>query len=161
MSDRSQVGWPRSNGRDLILILARHYIAAAAADGEGWMNLKVQADAAKEDAAMSPVVEAAPAKPPTVADLLRVLPVVEWRDRNGHWHQSRADKTRYWSRELVRWTGWVIVVLMPLFVLLDTLLRMSWTKGLITLFGELEVGGKFELQRALERTREVVVAAEE
>ncbi len=81
--------------------LARHYIDAAAADGDGWRNLKVQAEA---DVSM--VVEAT-AAPPTVSDLLRVLPVVEWRDRNGHWHQSRADKTRYWSRELVRWTGWV------------------------------------------------------
>jgi hypothetical protein len=68
-----------------------------------------------------------------VAALVWVL--LAWHDR--------------WAPRGVRWTGWVIVVLIPLFVLLDTLLRMSWTKGLITLFGELEVGGKFELQRAL------------
>jgi hypothetical protein len=54
-----------------------------------------------------------------------------------------------WVPGMVRWTGWVIVVLMPLFVLIDTILRLAWTKGLITLFGELEVGGRFEFHRAL------------
>lgn len=109
MSDRSQVGWPRSNGRDLILILARHYIAAAAADGDGWMNLKAQAETTKEAADVSLVVEAT-GGPFTVADLLRVLPVVEWQDPDGYWHQNRPDKTRYWARGLGRWTGWTASV---------------------------------------------------
>jgi hypothetical protein len=105
------VGWPRSNGRDLILILARHYIAAAAADGEGWMNLEAQADAAKEDAAMSPVVEAAPAKPPTVADLLRVLPVMEWCDADGWCRQAMGDgSSRCWWPDAARWSPWDGVV---------------------------------------------------
>ncbi len=161
MSDRSQVGWPRSNGRDLILILARHYLAAAKADGDGWMNLKAQAEAeakiraskirAAQDSAAChanvecmidaesidfaepvrlcpativrignslaksiepaadapPVVDAAPAKPPTVADLLRVLPVVEWRDASGWWRQAMADgSSRCWRPDTARWSRW-------------------------------------------------------
>ena len=105
MNGRPQVGWPRSNGRDLILILARHYIASAAADGEGWMNLKAQAEAPVA-ADVSMVVEPT-GGPFTVADLLRVLPVVEWRDDAGWWRQGAADNSsRWWWADLARWSLW-------------------------------------------------------
>ncbi len=79
-------------------VLARHYIDAAAADGDGWRNLKVQAEAD-----VSLVVEAT-AKPPTVSDLLRVLPVVEWHDADG-WHQAKP-RASDWPGVLLRtWTG--------------------------------------------------------
>ena len=163
MSGRPQVGWPRSNGRDLILILARHYIDAAAADGDGWMNLKAQAEAeakiraskirAAQDSAAChanvecmidaesidfaepvrlcpativrignslaksiepaadapPVVDAAPAKPPTVADMLRVLSAVEWRGSYGQWCQfSSSLVCRQWNGK--RWSPWTTFV---------------------------------------------------
>ncbi len=83
-------------------VLARHYIASAKADGDGWRNLKAQAEApVAADASL--VVEAA-AEPPTVSDLLRVLPVVEWHDADG-WHQAKP-RASDWPGVLLRtWTG--------------------------------------------------------
>jgi hypothetical protein len=48
----------------------------------------------------------------------------------------------------VRWIGHVIVMAVPLVMIVNTLLRLWWGKGMIEMFGELEVGGRFELERA-------------
>jgi len=54
-----------------------------------------------------------------------------------------------WVPKAVRWMAWLVVILLPLIVLINALLRVWWAKGLIELFGELEVGGRFEIERAL------------
>lgn len=65
------------------------------------MNLKVQAEAD-----VSLVVEA-PAKPPTVADLLRMLPVTEWCDADGWCRQAMGDgSSRCWRPDVARWSPW-------------------------------------------------------
>ena len=99
--------------------LARHYIDAAAADGDGWMNLKLPdaecmarvdllgIDVGKWAEETRAKAVAAPAKPPTVSDLLRELPVVEWRDDAGWWRQGAADNSsRWWWADLARWSLW-------------------------------------------------------
>lgn len=48
----------------------------------------------------------------------------------------------------VRWIGRLIVIAVPLLLLVNTWLRLWWGKGMIEMFGELEVGGRFELERA-------------
>lgn len=53
-----------------------------------------------------------------------------------------------WTPPMVRWTGWVVVMMVPLLVILNTALRVWWGKGMIEMFGELEVGGRFEVERA-------------
>ena len=88
--------------------LARHYIDAAKADGDGWRNLKAQAETTKEAADVSLVVEVT-GGPPTVADLLRVLLVVEWQDNDGYWHQAMVDMTRWWRSKAARWSLWAVI----------------------------------------------------
>lgn len=85
--------------------LARHYIDAAIADGAGWMNLKVQAEAPV--AADASLVVETTGGPFTVADLLRALPVVEWHD--GHyWRQTGPGNVcwRWWRSHQARWSWW-------------------------------------------------------
>ena len=52
-----------------------------------------------------------------------------------------------WTPAPGRWLAWTVVVLTPLIVLVNTGLRVWWGKGLMEMFGELEVGGRFELER--------------
>lgn len=47
-----------------------------------------------------------------------------------------------------RWIAWTIVIFTPLIVIVNTWLQLWWGKGMIEMFGELEVGGRFEVERA-------------
>lgn len=47
-----------------------------------------------------------------------------------------------------RWLAWSVVSAVPVLRLVNTWLQLWWGKGLIEMFGELEVGGRFELERA-------------
>ncbi|MBE7496293.1 MAG: sulfatase-like hydrolase/transferase [Verrucomicrobiaceae bacterium] len=47
----------------------------------------------------------------------------------------------------VRWLGRVVVIALPLLIAVNTWLQMWWGKGMVEMFGELEVGGRFELER--------------
>lgn len=47
-----------------------------------------------------------------------------------------------------RWMAWTIVIFTPLLIALNTWLQLWWGKGMIEMFGELEVGGRFEIERA-------------
>ncbi|MFO1440831.1 MAG: sulfatase-like hydrolase/transferase [Verrucomicrobiaceae bacterium] len=49
---------------------------------------------------------------------------------------------------LGRVIAWVIVLFMPLLIIVNTWLQLWWGKGMIEMFGELEVGGRFEVERA-------------
>lgn len=53
-----------------------------------------------------------------------------------------------WTPAPGRWLVWLVVILTPLMVVVNTALRLWWGKGMIEMFGELEVGGRFELERA-------------
>lgn len=53
-----------------------------------------------------------------------------------------------WTPPVVRWTGWAVVLVVPLLVIINTALRVWWGKGMVEMFGELEVGGRFEIERA-------------
>jgi len=53
-----------------------------------------------------------------------------------------------WTPAPGRWLVWWVVMLTPLIVIVNTGLRVWWGKGMIEMFGELEVGGRFELERA-------------
>ncbi len=54
-----------------------------------------------------------------------------------------------WLPAAARWTGWAVVMVVPLVVVVDAMLWLMWGKSLHMLFGELEVGGRFEMERAL------------
>jgi hypothetical protein len=47
-----------------------------------------------------------------------------------------------------RWMAWSVVATAPLLVVVNTWLQLWWGKGMVEMFGELEVGGRFELERA-------------
>lgn len=53
-----------------------------------------------------------------------------------------------WAPAVGRWLGRLVLVYTPLVVVLNTALRMWWGKGMMEMFGELLVGGRFELERA-------------
>lgn len=54
---------------------------------------------------------AAHAEPPTVADLLRMLPVMEWCDADGWCRQAMGDgSSRCWWPDAARWSPWDGVV---------------------------------------------------
>jgi hypothetical protein len=55
-----------------------------------------------------------------------------------------------WVPSGTRWVGHTVLALVPLFLVADILLKLAWSKGLMTLFAELEVGGRFDMQRTLE-----------
>lgn len=46
-----------------------------------------------------------------------------------------------------RWLAWLVVIATPLLIVVNTWLQLWWGKGMIEMFGELEVGGRFELER--------------
>lgn len=47
-----------------------------------------------------------------------------------------------------RGMAWTIVIFTPLIIVVNAWLQLWWGKGMIEMFGELEVGGRFELERA-------------
>lgn len=47
-----------------------------------------------------------------------------------------------------RWLAWSVVAAAPLLLAVNTWLQLWWGKGMVEMFGELEVGGRFELERA-------------
>lgn len=47
-----------------------------------------------------------------------------------------------------RWLAWAVIGAVPLLIVVNTWLQLWWGKGMIEMFGELEVGGRFELERA-------------
>jgi len=53
-----------------------------------------------------------------------------------------------WTPVPGRGLAWAVVMMVPLLVILNTALRVWWGKGMIEMFGELEVGGRFEVERA-------------
>ncbi len=53
-----------------------------------------------------------------------------------------------WAPGIGRWLAWSVVAIVPLLSVLNTALRVWWGKGAIEMFGELLVGGRFELERA-------------
>lgn len=55
-----------------------------------------------------------------------------------------------WVPPAARWVGRTALALTPLFLMIDIILKMMWSKGINMLFAELEVGGKFDWRRALE-----------
>jgi hypothetical protein len=69
-----------------------------------------------------------------------------------------------WTPTVGRWLGWVVIMLTPMAVVINTGLRVWWGKGMMEMFGELEVGGRFEVERAwaaggMELTTETVLLA--
>ncbi len=55
-----------------------------------------------------------------------------------------------WVPPAARWVGRTALALTPLFLMIDIILKLIWSKGIIMLFAELEVGGEFDMRRALE-----------
>jgi hypothetical protein len=53
-----------------------------------------------------------------------------------------------WTPLLGRVLAWAVVMLTPVVVIINTALRIWWGKGIMEMFGELEVGGRFEVERA-------------
>ena len=47
-----------------------------------------------------------------------------------------------------RWMAWTVIGAVPLLIVVNTWLQLWWGKGMVEMFGELEVGGRFELERA-------------
>ena len=64
-----------------------------------------------------------------------------------------------WVPTRVRWIGHSVLALLPMFLVADIILKLAWSKGLMTLFAELEVGGKFDMQRTLEGGGVIVTPA--
>lgn len=47
-----------------------------------------------------------------------------------------------------KWLAWAVMGAVPILTVINTWLRLWWGKGMVEMFGELEVGGRFELERA-------------
>ncbi len=73
------------------------------------------------------------------------------------WHER-------WTPPPANLIAWNLMAMVPLLVVINMLLQLMWGKGIVMLFGELEVGGEFDLHRALraggvEVTQQVVALA--